>query len=137
MEELADRSPRGARTIDVGAGAGISTRRLHDRGAHVVAAEPGPGLAAELHRALPHIPPARGDGSGLPFADLITYAQSWHWTDPGRSTPEARRVLRPGGALALRWYVSDHWVPWAAAQDTRLRRSLGVGTGVEDTSAHG
>ncbi|WP_405686854.1 class I SAM-dependent methyltransferase [Streptomyces sp. NBC_00057] len=51
VEELAGRPLRGARTIDVGAGTGISTRLLHDRGARVTAVEPGPGMAEELHRA--------------------------------------------------------------------------------------
>ncbi|WP_327710447.1 methyltransferase domain-containing protein [Streptomyces sp. NBC_00464] len=141
VEELAGRPLRGARTLDVGAGTGISTRRLHDRGAHVVAVEPGPGMAAELRRSLPRVPLVRGDGNSLPFAtasaDLITYAQSWHWTDRARSTPEALRVLRPGGALALWWNVSDHTVPWVADQDARLRRFFRDEAGAEDESAHG
>lgn len=93
-------------------------------------------MAAELHRALPQIPIVRGDGNRLPFAtasaDLVTYAQSWHWTDQALATPEALRVLRPGGALALWWNVSDHSVPWIAEQDARLRRFFGAGG-----SAHG
>ncbi|MFB7915108.1 class I SAM-dependent methyltransferase [Streptomyces sp. NPDC056061] len=136
VEELAGRPLHGARIADVGAGTGIATRLLHDRGAHVVAVEPGPGMAAELHRALPHTPIVRGDGNRLPLAtasvDLLTYAQSWHWTDPSRSVPEVLRVLRPGGALALWWNVSDHRVPWIAEQDARLRSFLGAGD-----SAHG
>ncbi|WP_392671392.1 class I SAM-dependent methyltransferase [Streptomyces sp. LN785] len=136
VEELTGRPLRGARTLDVGAGTGISTRLLAGRGAHVTAVEPGPGMAAELHRALPDVPIVRGDGNHLPFAtasaDLITYAQSWHWTDQARSAPEALRVLRPGGALVLWWNVSDHAVPWIAEQDARLRRFFGA-----DDSAHG
>ncbi|WP_335938261.1 class I SAM-dependent methyltransferase [Streptomyces sp. PTD5-9] len=136
VEELAGRPLRGARTVDVGAGTGIATRLLLDRGARVLAVEPGPGMAGQLHRTLPHIPVVRGDGNRLPLAtasaDLITYAQSWHWTDPSLAGPEALRVLRPGGALALWWNTSDHSVPWIAEQDVRLRRFFGV-----DRSAHG
>ncbi|MFJ9680303.1 class I SAM-dependent methyltransferase [Streptomyces sp. NPDC101194] len=136
VEELAGRPLRGARTVDVGAGTGISTRLLHDRGARVVAVEPGRGMAEELHRALPHVPVVRGDGNRLPLAtasaDLITYAQAWHWTDRSRAGSEALRVLRPGGALALWWNVFDHAVPWTAEQDARMRRFLGAGE-----SAHG
>ncbi|MGC5412996.1 SAM-dependent methyltransferase, partial [Streptomyces sp. DT225] len=43
VEDIAGRPLRGARALDVGAGTGISTRRLLDRGARVVAVEPGPG----------------------------------------------------------------------------------------------
>ncbi|MFI9629958.1 class I SAM-dependent methyltransferase [Streptomyces sp. NPDC052042] len=136
VEELAGRPLRGARTVDVGAGTGIATRLLHDRGARVLAVEPGPGMAGQFRRTLPHIPVVRGDGNRLPLAaataDLITYAQSWHWTDPAPAAAEALRVLRPGGALALWWNASDHSVPWIAEQDVRLRRFLGA-----DTSAHG
>ncbi|MFF8696870.1 class I SAM-dependent methyltransferase [Streptomyces sp. NPDC015144] len=134
VEELAGRPLRGARTADVGAGTGIATRLLHERGARVTAVEPGSGMAAELHRSLPRLPVVRGDGNHLPLAtastDLITYAQSWHWTDPELAAPEAVRVLRPGGALALWWNISDQSVPWVAEQDARLRRFLGAGESV-------
>ncbi|MCM2413405.1 class I SAM-dependent methyltransferase [Streptomyces sp. RKAG290] len=146
VEELTGRPLRGSRTLDIGAGTGISTRLLHDRGARVVAVEPGPGMAAELRRALPGTPLVRGDGNRLPFAaasaDLITYAQSWHWTDPARSAPEVLCVLRPGGALALWWNVADHAVPWIAEQDTRLHRffdaqARGEAEADAHTGAHG
>ncbi|WP_405693731.1 class I SAM-dependent methyltransferase [Streptomyces sp. NBC_01185] len=137
VEELAARPLHGARTVDVGAGTGIATRLLLARGARVTAVEPGPGMAGELHRSLPSVPVVRGDGNHLPLAtasaDLITYAQSWHWTDPALSLPEARRVLRPGGSLALWWNVSDDSAGWIADQDLRLRRHLGAGDGAHGT----
>ncbi|MFH8758864.1 class I SAM-dependent methyltransferase [Streptomyces atroolivaceus] len=137
VEELAGHPLAGARAVDVGAGTGIATRLLHARGARVTAVEPGPGMAGELRRSLPSVPVVRGDGNRLPLAtesaDLITYAQSWHWTDPALALPEALRVLRPGGALALWWNVSDDSVPWIADQDTRLRGHLGTGDGAHGT----
>ncbi|MFC7219457.1 class I SAM-dependent methyltransferase [Streptomyces polyrhachis] len=124
LEELADRPLTGTDVLDCGAGTGIATRLLRHRGARVTALEPGAAMAAELRRTEPHIPLVRADGDRLPFTDasfdLVTYAQSWHWTDPARSVPEALRVLRHRGVLALWWNQADVHVPWVAAQDARL-----------------
>ncbi|MCQ8193022.1 class I SAM-dependent methyltransferase [Streptomyces rugosispiralis] len=130
VEELAGRPLAGARVADVGAGTGIATALLRERGAEVIAVEPGAGMAAQLRRTLPDVPIVRGDGNALPLADasrdLITYAQSWHWTDTGRSVPEALRVLRPGGALAVWWNTTAFDVPWIAAQAERVAAHSGV-----------
>ncbi|MFJ3231177.1 class I SAM-dependent methyltransferase [Streptomyces sp. NPDC086787] len=139
VEELADRPLRGARVADVGAGTGLATALLQARGAHVVAVEPGPGMAAQFRLGLPGVPLVLGDGNSLPLAsesmDIVAYAQAWHWTDQHRSVPEALRVLRPGGALALWWNDSDNTVAWTADQDSRLRRLFGAGAGEADPMA--
>ncbi|WP_093618331.1 class I SAM-dependent methyltransferase [Streptomyces indicus] len=140
LEDLAGVPLHGRRVLDVGAGTGIATRLLHDRGARVVAVEPGPGMGAQLRSSLPRVPLVRAAGEALPFAagaaDLVTYAQSWHWTDPARSIPEALRVLRPGGALALWWNVPDS--PWSAEQEQRLAARVpghhGFGVAVDTES---
>ncbi|MFI6351012.1 class I SAM-dependent methyltransferase [Streptomyces sp. NPDC050560] len=136
LEEAAGRPLAGARVLDVGAGTGIATGLLAGRGARAVGVEPGAGMAAQLHRQRPELPVVRGDGNALPFADgtadLITYAQSWHWTEPERAGAEVLRVLRPGGTLALWWNVSDETVPWVADQAERITRHIGPQAG-----AHG
>ncbi|MFI1444067.1 class I SAM-dependent methyltransferase [Streptomyces fructofermentans] len=133
LEETAGRPLVGARAIDVGAGTGMATALLRDRGAHVVAVEPGDGMARQFRTALPHTPLVRGDGNALPFADstadFVTYAQAWHWTDPARAVPEAMRVLRPGGALALWWNMDALDIPWIARQEARVARYFGGDAG--------
>ena len=97
-----------ADVLDVGAGTGIATRALAGRGAKVVAVDPGPGVLSVLRRrSTSRVRPVVGDGNALPLRDatfdLVTYAQSWHWTDPERSVPEAARVLHDRGVLAVFW----------------------------------
>jgi SAM-dependent methyltransferase len=124
VEELAGRTFAGARVADIGAGTGIATALLQARGAEVVAVEPGDGMAAQFRRTHPAIPILRGDGNDLPLltdaVDFLTYAQSWHWIDPARAVPEALRVLRPGGALALWWNTHALDVPWITGQLDRI-----------------
>jgi SAM-dependent methyltransferase len=135
IEELAGHPLGGARVADIGAGTGIATALLHERGAEVTAVEPGDGMAAQFRHALPDIPIVRGNGNSLPLADhsadFLTYAQAWHWTEPVQSVPEALRVLRPGGALALWWNTGALDVPWIAEQAERIQVRLGIDRVVE------
>ncbi|MEV7340336.1 class I SAM-dependent methyltransferase [Streptomyces sp. NPDC093544] len=131
IENLAHRPLTGARVVDVGAGTGIATALLKARGANVVAVEPGEGMAAEFRRTLPDTPVIRGNGNALPLAtasaDFVTYAQSWHWTDPAHAIPEAFRILRPdGGALALWWNTEALDIPWIEAAANRVERFFGL-----------
>ncbi|WP_369272677.1 class I SAM-dependent methyltransferase [Streptomyces sp. R11] len=139
IEELAGRSLTGACVVDVGAGTGIATELMQQRGAAVLAVEPGDGMAAQFRRTHPDIPIVRGDGNALPLAtasaDFLTYAQAWHWTDPTHSVPEALRVLRPGGALALWWNTTPLDIPWHAAQAVRIERGFGTHPAVEQNGS--
>ena len=68
--------------------------------------------------------PVVGDGNALPLADgqydLVSYAQSFHWTDPERALAEAFRVLKPGALFAAWWNRHDTSVPWFARHQERL-----------------
>ncbi|MGI5341076.1 class I SAM-dependent methyltransferase [Streptomyces sp. CA-181903] len=127
VEELSGRRLVGARVADVGAGTGIATALLCARGAEVIAVEPGAAMARQCREALPGVPVVLGDGNALPLVgssfDLVTYAQSWQWTHPAQSVPEALRVLRPAGALAIWWNTTAFDVPWIRAQRERIARA--------------
>lgn len=66
--------------------------------------------AAQIAAALPHprvdyrVAPAESSGIDGNSADLVTVAQALHWFDIERFFTEARRVLVPGGVLAVWCY---------------------------------
>ncbi|WP_407562416.1 class I SAM-dependent methyltransferase [Streptomyces sp. 184] len=118
--------PDAARTVvDLGAGTGKLTRALRAPGRELVAVEPSDGMRAEFARVLPGIRALAGTAEAIPLpdasADAVVCAQAWHWVDPARAVPEAARVLRPGGRLALVWNSRDESVPWVAELGRLLR----------------
>jgi SAM-dependent methyltransferase len=128
---LAGRPLAGARVVDVGAGTGISARGLGARGAEVLALDHGMGMLQALRRRSPTLPAAQADAHLLPLragvADLVCYAQAWHWVRVPAAAAEVARVLRPGGALAL-WWNDEAALgePWWELQKQLLEAS---GTG--------
>ena len=115
---------------DVGAGTGIASRALAGRGATGTAVDPGLGVVRVLRsRSTSRVRPVVADGNALPLRDglfdLVSYAQSFHWTDPDRSIGEALRVLKPGGVLAVWWNRHDLTVPWFAEHQRRLFDACG------------
>ena len=94
----------GRTVVDLAAGTGKLTRLLTPTGARVIAVEP----VAEMRGLID--PPAEaleGTAEAIPLpgesADAVTVAQAFHWFDFERALPELRRVLRPGGGLAVIW----------------------------------
>jgi SAM-dependent methyltransferase len=65
----------------------------------IARAEPQPGIEYRV---------ARADESDLPdqFVDLVTAAQALHWLEPEPFFAEVKRVLDPGGAVAV-WSYGD------------------------------
>jgi ubiquinone/menaquinone biosynthesis C-methylase UbiE len=125
----------GARVVEVGAGTGIATRALRRRGALVLPVDHGAAMLRRLQErgaalATERVQPSavQGDAHALPvrsgWADLVCYAQAWHWTDPQRACAEAERVLRAGGALAVWWnLVRPEGLDWLDRQHGRIEEA--------------
>jgi SAM-dependent methyltransferase len=92
--------------IDGGAGTGISTRQLARRSHRVVGFDLSRPMLTRARRG-DGPPLVVADGNALPFrsgsADVVCFAQSWHWLDPEPASTEVARVLRPGGTWAAWW----------------------------------
>jgi ubiquinone/menaquinone biosynthesis C-methylase UbiE len=100
---------------DIGAGTGIWTRMLAERGLRsVVAVEPNDdmrGQGIETSRGANVVwRKGSAEATGLPegSADLVTMASSLHWADFDKACAEFHRILRPGGVFAALW--NPRWI---------------------------
>ena len=115
---------------DAGCGNGQASVALGDRFDAVFATDPSaPQVAsATLHPNLRYaVEPAEHcslpDGS----ADLVTVAQAYHWFAHDAFCAEARRVLKPGGVIALWTYAESTVSPAVDAVFAYLNDTLVVG----------
>ena len=107
LVELADLRPD-ARVLEIGAGTGIATRALAERGFAITALEPGPAMAAVAGRNLPSFPNTEVIVSSFedwtlpnePF-DLVLSATAFHWLDRATRYVKSAAALREGGHLAI------------------------------------
>ena len=99
------------RMLDVGSGPGILALAFADQFAEVVAIDPDSDMLAEgarLARAAGkhNVRWLAGRGEDIPGLDLgtfqlVTFGQSFHWTDRLPTTEAVYAITRPGGALAI------------------------------------
>ncbi|MFC5467435.1 class I SAM-dependent methyltransferase [Cohnella suwonensis] len=99
-----------SKVLDVGAGTGIFSRLLLERGTSVTAVEPNADMrevAVSASRGDPNFRAVAGSAeeTGMPehSFDAIVCAQAFHWFDRRASQVEFRRVLKPGGKAILIW----------------------------------
>lgn len=98
--------PAGSALIaaDIGAGTGIASRLLADRGVRVLAVEPNEAMR---QRAEPHplvtfrVGTAEATGLESGSVDLVLCAQAFHWFRPAEALAEFGRILKPTGRLVL------------------------------------
>lgn len=98
-------APGARRVLEGGAGTGIASMQLIERGVDLLAVEPDARMAA--------VAQAKGvpvelstfeewDPAGRRF-DRVVFAASFHWVDPAVALPKIRELLDDGGKLALIW----------------------------------
>lgn len=107
LSRLAGMAP-GCRVLEIGAGTGIATQPLAERGCRVTAIELGANMAAVAARKLAGFPHVRVVVDAFeawplpaePF-DVVVSATAWHWLDPAVRVDKAADALRAGGLLAV------------------------------------
>jgi len=120
FDELARLAPARGLAWDCGTGNGQAAVALAAHFQRVIATEPS---EAQLAAAAPHprvvyrrsaeLAPTVRDQT----VDLVTAAQAAHWFDRPKFYAEVRRVLRPGGIVAL-------WSYWLARVDPAIDRVI-------------
>jgi ubiquinone/menaquinone biosynthesis C-methylase UbiE len=113
--------------LDLAAGTGKLTRSLTGRFGEVIAVEPLAEMRAQLTQMVPGVEALEGSAESIPVdgasLNAVFVAQAFHWFDGRRALAEFKRVLRPGGGLALIWNTTP-WetreTPWFAAVDDLL-----------------
>ncbi|MBW4586856.1 class I SAM-dependent methyltransferase [Aetokthonos hydrillicola Thurmond2011] len=109
---------------DIGAGTGISSRLLAERGVSVIAIEPNPAMR---EAAEPHSRVEFRDGTAEvthlndSSVDLVTCFQAFHWFKPEPTLSEFRRILKSSGRLAVVWNNRDQTDEFTAEYSRLVR----------------
>jgi len=111
---------RDSRSLDLATGPGTIALELAARGSSVVGIDISAeqvAAAARLARERRledkvefRVATAEDTGLAANAFDLVTAGQSWHWFDGEATLAEVRRLLRPGGVLAIAHYsyLAEH-----------------------------
>jgi SAM-dependent methyltransferase len=137
------------RVLEVGCGTGRWLAELQPVVRQMYGVDLSPGMLRQARQRSVSLTLICGHASRLPFADagfdLIFCVNAFHhFPQPRTFISEARRLLRPGGALAIagmdphagrdRWYLYDYFV---GTHETDLRRFSSSGTILDWMAAAG
>ncbi len=95
---------------DIGAGTGIATQLLAERGVSVIAVEPNAEMRGAIQKnGKIEVSDGTAEDTNLPDAsvDLVTCFQAFHWFNPELALIEFHRILKQKGRLAVAWNNRD------------------------------
>jgi len=99
-----------AAVADIGCGPGNLAALFLENGNTVFGVEPNAAMRAASEKAFDKLPrfhpiEGRAEATGLPSAsvDFVVAGQAFHWFDLVPARAEFRRILKPGGWVALVW----------------------------------
>ena len=124
---------------DIGAGTGIFSRLLLERGSKVYCVEPNEDMRETCKKDLSgfeNFVSVNGNASNTKLADksvdFVTAAQAFHWFDRQEFKAECQRILKPGGKVVLIWNTRDYYSE-IVKKDYIIRQKYAVdGKGLED-----
>ena len=95
---------------DIGSGPGVLTRLFLENGSITFGVEPNDAMRSAAETILNGFPNFRSvngtaEATTLPDSsvDIVTAGQAFHWFKPEPTKSEFRRILKPGGWVALVW----------------------------------
>ncbi len=95
---------------DIGSGTGLSAKLFLENRNTVYGVEPNASMreaAVEYLRDFPTFISHDGTAENTDLedasVDFVTAAQAFHWFDPDKTRREFRRIVKPGGYVALMW----------------------------------
>ncbi|MCE9533202.1 MAG: methyltransferase domain-containing protein [Planctomycetes bacterium] len=114
VEKITDR----ARPVaDIGAGTGILSRLLVERGLRVIGIEPNESMRDQAgFNDLIEYRSGQAEATHLESASVaaVVAAQTFHWCDAGPALQEFHRILIPNGWVTLMWNDADLGDPFSA-----------------------
>lgn len=114
---------------DIGSGTGISSEPFLAAGCTVFAVEPNEDMRRAAEERLGALPgyrsvAGRAEATGVEpgTVDLVVAGQAFHWFDPNGAMAEFRRILKPGGHVALFWNARRTDTPFNEACERVVER---------------
>jgi SAM-dependent methyltransferase len=99
--------------VEIGAGTGLATLPMVERGLRVFAVEPAEDLAdlarSKVRGRATHLSGRFEDVELPPQARLVSAFNAWHWVEPGTGLERAAQLLGAGDSLALVWTEVRSW----------------------------